>query len=83
MQNGLRGFVTPRKAGRIQSDPQQIGPQRLAVHSDEAHLLTYTGIEPLPLPSADGAGAACRRLFRRLAMAEPGVELVDQFLGGI
>ena len=26
--------------------------QRLAVHSDDAHLLTYAGIEPLPFPSA-------------------------------
>jgi polyketide cyclase/dehydrase/lipid transport protein len=26
--------------------------QRLAAHSDEAHLLTYAGIEPLPFPSA-------------------------------
>jgi polyketide cyclase/dehydrase/lipid transport protein len=25
--------------------------QRLAVHSDDAHLLTYAGIEPLPFPS--------------------------------
>ncbi len=25
--------------------------QRLAVHSDDAHLLSYAGIEPLPLPS--------------------------------
>ena len=27
--------------------------QRLAVHSDDAHLLTYAGIEPLPYPSAE------------------------------
>src|SRR5215475_13536885 len=26
--------------------------QRLVVHSDDAHLLTYAGIEPLPFPSA-------------------------------
>ena len=26
--------------------------QRLAVHSDDAHLLSYAGIEPLPFPSA-------------------------------
>jgi hypothetical protein len=26
--------------------------QRLAAHSDDAHLLTYAGIEPLPFPSA-------------------------------
>jgi hypothetical protein len=25
--------------------------QRLAAHSDDAHLLTYAGIEPLPFPS--------------------------------
>jgi hypothetical protein len=28
--------------------------QRLAGHSDQAHSLTYAGIEPLPYPSADG-----------------------------
>ena len=27
--------------------------QRLAGHSDEAHSLTYAGIEPLPFPSGD------------------------------
>jgi hypothetical protein len=27
--------------------------QRLAAHSDEAHLLSYAGIEPLSFPSAD------------------------------
>jgi hypothetical protein len=27
--------------------------QRLAVHSDDAHLLSYAGIEPLPFPAAD------------------------------
>jgi hypothetical protein len=26
--------------------------QRLVVHSDDAHLLTYAGIEPLPFPAA-------------------------------
>jgi len=26
--------------------------QRLAAHSDDAHLLTYAGIEPLPFPAA-------------------------------
>src|SRR6267154_1022225 len=31
--------------------------QRLAGHSDEAHSLTYAGIDPLPYPSADGAEA--------------------------
>jgi len=29
--------------------------QRLAAHSDEAHLLTHAGIEPLPFPSATSA----------------------------
>jgi hypothetical protein len=27
--------------------------QRLAAHSDEAHSLTYAGIEPFPFPSGD------------------------------
>jgi Polyketide cyclase / dehydrase and lipid transport len=27
--------------------------QRLAAHSDEAHSLTYAGIEPLPFPTGD------------------------------
>ena len=31
--------------------------QRLAGHSDEAHSLTYAGIEPLPFPRADEQGA--------------------------
>jgi hypothetical protein len=31
--------------------------QRLAGHSDEAHSLTYAGIEPLPFPSSDGPEA--------------------------
>jgi hypothetical protein len=31
--------------------------QRLVGHSDQAHSLTYAGIEPLPFPSADGAEA--------------------------
>ena len=31
--------------------------QRLAVHSDDAHLLTYAGMEPLPFPSTDRAEA--------------------------
>ncbi|HKU08105.1 MAG TPA: SRPBCC family protein [Bradyrhizobium sp.] len=26
--------------------------QRLAVHSDDAHLLSYAGLDPLPFPSA-------------------------------
>lgn len=29
--------------------------QRLAAHSDQAHLLTFAGIEPLPFPSATSA----------------------------
>ena len=31
--------------------------QRLVGHSDQAHSLTYAGIEPLPFPSADGPEA--------------------------
>jgi hypothetical protein len=31
--------------------------QRLAAHSDDAHLLTYAGIEPLPFPSAGTTAA--------------------------
>ena len=31
--------------------------QRLAGHSDQAHSLTYAGIEPLPYPSADASEA--------------------------
>jgi hypothetical protein len=31
--------------------------QRLAGHSDQAHSLTYAGIEPLPYPSANGPEA--------------------------
>jgi hypothetical protein len=31
--------------------------QRLVAHSDDAHLLTYAGIEPLPFPSTDHADA--------------------------
>ena len=32
--------------------------QRLAGHSDEAHSLTYAGIEPLPFPAEADAGRA-------------------------
>jgi len=32
--------------------------QRLADHSDEAHSLTYAGIEPLPFPSDTPAGVS-------------------------
>jgi Polyketide cyclase / dehydrase and lipid transport len=31
--------------------------QRLVVHSDDTHLLTYAGIEPLPFPAAEKAEA--------------------------
>ena len=32
--------------------------QRLAGHSDEAHALTYAGIEPLPFPAGLVSGCA-------------------------
>jgi polyketide cyclase/dehydrase/lipid transport protein len=32
--------------------------QRLAVHSDDDHLLAYAGLEPLPFPAGHAQGAA-------------------------
>ena len=38
--------------------------QRLAGHSDEAHSLTYAGIEPLPFPAGLVSGFACADALR-------------------